>query len=205
MRYQGKITTWKDEQGFGFIIPNSGGEQVFFHIKSFSNRQRRPRENEIVTYELKMDDKGRPQAKCVALVGECVPSSTSAGPGNITLLFAVSFLLLVAYAAFNGQLPLEVFCLYLFASFVSFVVYAHDKSAAINDQWRTKESTLHLFALVGGWPGALAAQRMLRHKSKKLDFQIVFWATVILNCGVLGWLWLLSSGVETLLLHFGAT
>ena len=49
MRQQGKITKWKDDQGFGFITPDSGGEQVFVHIKSFSNRQRRPIGNEIVT------------------------------------------------------------------------------------------------------------------------------------------------------------
>jgi cold shock CspA family protein len=35
MRYQGKITTWKDDQGFGFITPNMGGEPVFVHIKAF--------------------------------------------------------------------------------------------------------------------------------------------------------------------------
>jgi uncharacterized membrane protein YsdA (DUF1294 family) len=47
---------------------------------------------------------------------------------------------------------------------------------------------LHLFALVGGWPGALAAQRLLRHKARKLSFQVLFWATVLLDCGALGWL-----------------
>jgi hypothetical protein len=31
MRYQGKITNWKDEQGFGFITPNGTGTQIFVH------------------------------------------------------------------------------------------------------------------------------------------------------------------------------
>jgi uncharacterized membrane protein YsdA (DUF1294 family) len=36
-------------------------------------------------------------------------------------------------------------------------------------------------ALAGGWPGALLAQQVLRHKSTKREFRQVFWATVLLN------------------------
>ena len=39
-----------------------------------------------------------------------------------------------------------------------FLAYGHDKSATVRDAWRVKENTLHPFALLGGWPGALAAQ-----------------------------------------------
>ncbi|MBZ0095728.1 MAG: cold shock and DUF1294 domain-containing protein [Sulfuricella sp.] len=188
MRYQGKITNWKDDQGFGFITPNGGGNQVFVHIKSFANRQRRPIENEIVTYELKSDAKGRVQAESVAFLGERALSATSSGRSNVSLILAAAFLIFVAGSAFAGKLPYTVLGLYLLASAVAFVAYAFDKSAARNNQRRTPEDTLHFFALVGGWPGALAAQMLLRHKSKKQSFQIVFWATVFLNCGALGWL-----------------
>lgn len=82
---------------------------------------------------------------------------------------------------------------YLLASGVTFGLYAIDKSAARNGQWRLRESTLHTVALLGGWPGALLAQRILHHKSRKLPFQIVFWLTVLLNSGVVVWL-LASSG-----------
>lgn len=102
-----------------------------------------------------------------------------------------------AELVFAGKLPFAVLGLYLAASSIAFGAYAFDKSAARNDQWRIQESTLHLFALIGGWPGALAAQRLLRHKSKKQSFQLVFWATVVLNCGALGWLFT-PSGTEAL-------
>lgn len=48
-------------------------------------------------------------------------------------------------------------------------------------QWRISERTLHGLALAGGWPGALLAQRWLRHKTIKRSFRIQFWATVALN------------------------
>jgi uncharacterized membrane protein YsdA (DUF1294 family) len=60
-----------------------------------------------------------------------------------------------------------------------------------------QESTLHLLALAGGWPGALVAQQKLRHKSKKESFRFVFWVTVLLNFGVFVWLFI-STGSDLL-------
>lgn len=83
-RYQGKITSWKDEQGFGFITPNGGGATVFVHIKSFSSRGARPANDSIVTYELSANDKGQPRAENVAFARERIarpapePRATSA-------------------------------------------------------------------------------------------------------------------------------
>ena len=63
--------------------------------------------------------------------------------------------------------------------------YADDKARANRKAWRIPEANLHLAALCGGWPGALAAQHLLRHKNRKHAFQVVFWATVVLNIGAL--------------------
>src|SRR5688500_10314847 len=71
---------------------------------------------------------------------------------------------------------------YVAASVATVVAYGFDKSAAENNRWRVKESTLHMLALLGGWPGAFIAQRIFRHKSRKQSFQIGFMITVILNC-----------------------
>jgi uncharacterized membrane protein YsdA (DUF1294 family) len=112
-------------------------------------------------------------------------------------MLTAAFVALVAGSAFVGKLPGAVAWFYLAASLAAFLAYALDKSAARNGRWRTQESTLHLIGLAGGWPGALAAQRLLRHKSRKQSFQIVFWATVVLNCCALSWFFS-SSGAEAL-------
>jgi cold shock CspA family protein len=49
MRIKGKIATWNDDKGFGFITPNAGGKQVFIHISAFKNRSRRPEIDQLVT------------------------------------------------------------------------------------------------------------------------------------------------------------
>ena len=188
MRHQGTITTWKDDQGFGFITPEAGGQQVFVHIKAFTNRQRRPTGNEKVSYKLATDAKARVRAENVAFVGDGFATTVSLGGRTVSLTVAALFLGLVAASVYAGKLPLPVLVLYLAASPVAFLAYAFDKSAARGERWRTKEGTLHLFGLIGGWPGAFVAQKFLRHKTKKLSFQIIFWVTVVLNCGALGWL-----------------
>lgn len=76
--------------------------------------------------------------------------------------------------------------LYYVGSGITYGVYARDKTAAQNAGRRTPELRLHLMSLVGGWPGALIAQALLRHKTRKLSFLIGYWFTVIVNCIALG-------------------
>ncbi len=67
-------------------------------------------------------------------------------------------------------------------------MYAIDKSLAINNRSRVSEQTLQVLALTGGWPGALIAQKLFRHKTQKVAFQRVFWLAVIINCGLIAWI-----------------
>jgi uncharacterized membrane protein YsdA (DUF1294 family) len=73
---------------------------------------------------------------------------------------------------------------YALASLGCLAVYARDKAAAQAGRRRTPEATLHALALAGGWPGALAAQALLRHKTRKPRFRALFWITVVLNLAV---------------------
>lgn len=187
MRHKGRLTDWNDDRGFGFITPALGGDRVFVHIKSFANRDRRPVGNEIVTYELSRDARGRRQGANVAFSGDRPGRDSRTGAATGPLIFAALFLSFLAGAVVAGSLPLVVPAVYVAGSLVTFLAYARDKAAARNDRSRVPESTLHALGLLGGWPGALIAQRVLRHKSRKRSFQAVFLGTVLLNCGALIW------------------
>ncbi|MHC4553621.1 MAG: DUF1294 domain-containing protein [Planctomycetota bacterium] len=64
---------------------------------------------------------------------------------------------------------------------VTLIAYGFDKRRAIKSAGRVPEIILHLLALTGGSPAAAVAQILFRHKTKKLSFQIVFIAIIILQ------------------------
>ena len=62
---RGKISQWKDDKGFGFILPEGGGEKLFVHISSIKSQSKRPRIGDVVLYDSKRDAQGRLRAKSV--------------------------------------------------------------------------------------------------------------------------------------------
>lgn len=192
MRFKGKIAEWNDPRGFGFITPLEGRDRVFVHISAFPTESRRPDVGEFVSYELRHDEQGRPQALNVTYV---VSRSTRRGEERaaslaktVSGMVAVTFLGGVALAAVIEMLPWWVPGAYIMASIAAYVAYKADKKAAGLGTWRTAEAHLLLVGLFGGWPGALFAQHDLRHKNRKASFQVQYWSTVALNLGLLVWL-----------------
>lgn len=74
---------------------------------------------------------------------------------------------------------------YAVINLLTLAAYARDKAAARRGARRIPERTLHLLALLGGWPGALLAQQLFRHKTRKPAFLAVLWLTVLANCAML--------------------
>lgn len=186
MRLQGKVFNWNDDKGFGFVEPNGGGERAFVHIKAFKSRSRRPVNGEVIVYELVRENNNRYKAENIKFARSNIQSK--ANSSSLAGVFAVVFCFGLLGSVLSGKLPVMVVGLYAVMSVIAFIAYALDKSAAQRGRWRTKESTLHLFSLMGGWPGALLAQSKLRHKSSKQEFKSVYWVTVFLNLGGLVWL-----------------
>lgn len=186
MRFEGHIKSWTDDRGFGFIESAQGGQEIFVHIKAFPARSGRPQVNQPVSFEVELNREGKKRAKNVAFIQ---PTRTSQRSrihpavqwGTATLFAIPAFAALYLLAAVLWKVPNKVALGYLVLSLLCFVAYYLDKTAAASDGWRTKESTLLSFGLLGGWPGALIAQQFLRHKSTKASFRSAFWGTVVVN------------------------
>lgn len=205
MRFDGKIKSWNDERGFGFIEPTQGGQEIFVHIKAFRGLDERPRTHQRVSFQVEVGPQGKKRAINAELIRAAPasrPSTRHSSPaswGTATLFVIPAFGIVVLLGYALGQPPLWLLGVYLGASLLTFLVYALDKSAAQSGAWRISEQTLHLLALAGGWPGALLAQKMLRHKSAKQEFRSVFWGTVGLN--VMAFIFLASPYASHIIRH----
>jgi uncharacterized membrane protein YsdA (DUF1294 family)/cold shock CspA family protein len=189
MRFEGTLTSWNDERGYGRIESSQGGEPIFVHISVWPRGPSRPQLGQAITFEVELGPKGK-RAKSVQLVQvrrspRHSERAERAQWGTATLFAIPAFLVIYAVVAVLWKLPLWVAGLYAGLSTITFFAYAMDKSAASTGAWRTPEKTLHMLAIAGGWPGALLAQQFLRHKSTKQPFRQVFWATALLNVGAL--------------------
>lgn len=203
-RFQGRISIWKDAQGYGFITPNGGGDKVFVHIQSFAGRSARPAVDDLVTYRLGRNEQGKARAEEVDFAHAPASGTTPRNGVVGALVVSLVFLLFVAICVHAGKLPALILGIHVGMSLLTYLFYAHDKSAARDNRRRTPEDTLHLLALLGGWPGALVAQQTLRHKSIKQSFRRKFWLTAGINCVALFWL-CSASGARVLRAVLGWT
>ena len=196
----GRLTEWNDAKGFGFVIPNGGGERCFVHVHDFPRGSRRPVTGELISYLPGLDPRGRPRARDARFAGQAAATATrsakpkSAAPHRLPrIILGVVALLLVAALAMLHWIPVELAAAYGFLSVISLLAYRVDKAAARRGEQRVAESGLHLLDLLGGWPGALVAQAVFRHKTIKRPFQVMFWLTVLVNLAAVAW-WLRPAG-----------
>jgi uncharacterized membrane protein YsdA (DUF1294 family)/cold shock CspA family protein len=216
----GYLAKWKDEQGYGFIRSRKGkGREVFLHINALNQRHRRPQVGDVIHYQLAVDKKGRAYARYASLsrvrlkhvskaaaIHDAQPNPSSKSvvrSFSLSLTLEVFLLALLPvlgsiHLVFTTSNPIPLI-LYPVMSWITYVLYAKDKSRAREREKgsRITEKTLHIYELMGGWIGAFVAQRRLHHKSRKVSYQRVFWTITLVH--QLFWLgWFVFQGITHL-------
>lgn len=199
-----KLASWNRAKGFGFLSLSGEpkAKQLFVHVSDFSDKKLDPEKlvGHWFNYTLAKDKQGRPCAKRLSLVGaKPAFSGKSNDAGKRAGLSAMAFFALLGALVLLQKLPIALLVFYCVVSVVTFALYALDKSAAQAGRWRVQEAKLHVFALMGGWPGAMLAQQALRHKTQKQSFRWGYYSTVLVNIAAL--VYLLSPYGEPMLLQ----
>jgi uncharacterized membrane protein YsdA (DUF1294 family) len=102
-------------------------------------------------------------------------------PAALSWGVLVAFVTVLTVAVVWFDMPAWMLAFYAGMSVIAFAAYGVDKSAARRGAGRVSEQTLLTLSLLCGWPGALVAQQVFRHKTRKRSFRRVFWGTVTLN------------------------
>ncbi len=200
----GTVVIWKDDRGFGFIQPADGGDKIFVNVNDFARGLPRPAIGDAVRFRIALDPSGKPRAISVSPSGMTamtapIPRVTFRRRELLGWFAVVSFAMLLAALTLFSGLSVWVGITYFILSIGCFVAYAVDKFAAATGEWRVSETRLLVFGLLGGWPGAVIAQRVLRHKTRKAAFNSIFWVTVAVNVIALivfGWPPLTQTFIE---------
>ncbi|HZJ91904.1 MAG TPA: cold shock and DUF1294 domain-containing protein [Thiopseudomonas sp.] len=202
MEQQGVLRSWNDDKGFGFIRGQNG--DYFVHISCVRGSYR-PQQGETVFFVAGQDNKGRLRAEHMrsselsldqpAIRRKAPQPSTTDKQAHrprrqaqadikrtlILFIGVCTAPLLGSWQLFERSGTLWPLLIYIGMSLVSMIQYWHDKHNAQNGEWRTPETQLHTVELLGGWPGALVAQQLLRHKTRKASYQAVFWLIVLVH------------------------
>lgn len=199
-RETGTVKAWNAGRGFGFLARPGGQPDLFLHIKAFPRDAPDPSIGDRITFDVETGPDGKQRAanampEGVTFVAPLKPTSPAVG-----LLAIVAFAGIYALIElFWTHVGLWVLVLYIGVSVITFVAYGIDKSAARLKRRRIAETTLILLGMLGGWPGAIVGQQVYRHKTAKVTFRAVFWASVLINVFV--FVALNAPGVTTALVE----
>ena len=130
---------------------------------------------DLDTYGMGRDQRNRLSASDVLYVVPTRSVRTATRRLRVALATATLFFaLLVGLVALDqaSVLLLAPYCLF---SVVGFGMYRADKIAAGRGSWRIPEANLHAIALLGGWPGALVAQRVLWWSCHGASIRVWVW------------------------------
>ena len=103
-RIDGKLKTWNEDKGFGFITPLNGGQDVFVHISSYPRRGGKPVVGEALSFEITLNADQKKKAVNVQRLGQLQGKSVSPRRPDRSRRRGGSFFGAVASIAFIGVL-----------------------------------------------------------------------------------------------------
>jgi uncharacterized membrane protein YsdA (DUF1294 family)/cold shock CspA family protein len=184
----GFIVMVNPREGYGFIRPQSAGRaenrDVHFALRNVEGHKR-VHPGQSVRYYLTRSEKGVTAIKVRPGSLLSVPYLKFLIAGLVSALALLAGLTIIVKQPQSFPLWLGLWVVAF--SLATFGIYWYDKAQAQAGGLRVPEPVLHLLGALGGTPGAFAAMRHLPHKTKKPQFQAIFWLIVAAQIGLLAW------------------
>ena len=172
---QGYIIHFNEDKGYGFIRSDEEEENIFIHISQVKNAKDLSQGQEV-EFSIEKTKKGLSAINVKA-------GKKQYSPYLIFGLLSFVFMLLV-FAYLSTKIHLLVAYL-ISINLATFLLYGYDKFISAGESLRVPELNLQALSLLGGSPSALIAQKFFRHKTIKGSFQLVYWIIVMVQVGLL--------------------
>ncbi|MFC3914342.1 cold-shock protein [Pseudaeromonas sharmana] len=176
MHFQGRITDWSQERGYGFIEPHGATQRVYLNVNAFASLSRLPQDGDIVVYQADIDQIHRPEAREAWLLDDWKQRREVRRPSVLPVtLGCISWFVLLLLGIQYDRLPALLPILYLLASLLALFAQPGKESTALSPHLTKLQKLLPALTLLGGWPGLMFA----RHRQALGERQRLAW---------LGWL-----------------
>ena len=178
---QGVITNYNSEKGYGFIYSEEYEDDIFVHISKVTNASTLS-QGQNVTFEVTKTQKGFSATSVIAGDKQYSPYLIF---GVISALISIA---IFGYLYRASSLK-PILSYFISINITVFLIYGYDKFISSRDGLRVPEWNLHILAIIGGSPVALASQKFFRHKTIKGSFQLVYWLIVLVQVVVVVAFW----------------
>ncbi len=176
-----EIIDWDPETGSGYLGLDEGEKILALNVLDFTSFHRRPGVGDRVLYESTFDENYNPVAKNAKLLRArgLYHNMGTAWPSLFLILPIVAFL--VAPLPASGWF----FIAFLFLMSATTYMLYHCKEFRRNGIKKMQpDSVLHFCEMLGGWPGAILAQRRLEEEQPDRRYQVFLWISVFLWQGL---------------------
>lgn len=109
MNFQrGRLKSWNDDKGFGFIKAEKEKKEIFIHITALKKMSRRPVIGDIINYQIHTDNYGKSRAVNAKIEGvaEIQPrmkgnKNTNRNNNQISVFVTIALLIIAAFYFYN--------------------------------------------------------------------------------------------------------
>ncbi len=82
LRFNGTLTKWNSDRGFGFVVAEQGSQELFVHVSAFPRDGRVPTIGEDLSFEMELDNQGRKRAVRLRRPGVAAPTAPARPQGR---------------------------------------------------------------------------------------------------------------------------
>jgi cold shock CspA family protein len=115
MEMKGKLIRWNEDRGFGFIKSNDIDDDIFIHISELKKMSRRPLVNDVISFDVVKDKRGKKKAVNAKIEGVPVKTPINRAPKSkkntlkptmfvIVLIIGASLYAYKTYPTWPGQI-----------------------------------------------------------------------------------------------------